>query len=64
METGTTLRKRAGDVTIGVRAILTSTIRYGTTRRVGTVLAGTGATVRALWVKHMVAPLGRPTRIL
>ena len=64
VEMGTTFRERAGDATTGAKAGLDGTLKDGATRRVGTVVAGTGVTVRVVLVDRMVAPLGWPTRIL
>ena len=50
VEMGTTLGERAGDVTIGARDGLVSTLRYGATRRVGVVVVCTGATVGVMAV--------------
>ena len=63
VETGTTLREGAGDVTTGARVVLASTLGDVSTRRVVAGVAGTGATVRVVWVDRTVAPLGRPTMI-
>ena len=50
VETGTTLIKRAGDVTKEERAGMEITLGDGATRRVGEVAAGTGTTVGVMAV--------------
>ena len=50
VETGTTLVERAGDVRTVSWDGLASTLGDGATRRVGVVVAGTGATVGVMLV--------------
>ena len=50
LETGTNLGERAGNVKTGARDKLTGTLGYGSTRRVGAVVAGTRATVGVIAV--------------
>ena len=51
VESFTTLRERAGDVTTGARFGMAITLGNGATIRVGAVVAGTGATVGVMAVE-------------
>ena len=51
VESFTTLRERAGDVTTGAKFGLAITLGNGATIRVGAVVAGTGATVGVMEVE-------------